>query len=91
MAATAFLESFPFKNRQKPSATQMTSVQTMVVELATEVCLRDSNHNAKCTARNTPLRQLSRMLRLPAILNSDRVTLLPNVTGLMSKTVHNRR
>ena len=35
---------------QNPSATQITSVQTMVVELATVVCCNDSNHNTKCIA-----------------------------------------
>ena len=47
IARIAFLLNFPFKKRQKPIATQITSVQTIVVELATEVCFRDSNHNTK--------------------------------------------
>ena len=45
MAATALTDSFPFRNRQKPRLTHITSVQTMVVELATVVWFRDSNQS----------------------------------------------
>ena len=37
MAMIAFSDTFPFIKRQKPSETQITSVHTIVVELATEV------------------------------------------------------
>ena len=37
-------------NRQYPSATHITSVHTMAVELATEVWFSDSNHAVKCRA-----------------------------------------
>ena len=37
MARQAFPVSFPFKKKRQPKATQITSVQTIVVELATEV------------------------------------------------------
>ena len=46
---------FPFMNRQYPSATHITSVHTMAVELATEVWFSDSNHAVKCRARNLSL------------------------------------
>ena len=59
MANMAFFDIFPFKNIPNPKATQITSVQTIDVELATDVCNSDSNHNTKWTARNSPLSALS--------------------------------
>ena len=38
IAIKACQVNFPFMNTQKPRATQITSVQTIVVELATDVC-----------------------------------------------------
>ena len=69
----------------------MTSVQTMEVELATEVCRRDSNHTAKCTARNKPLSALSSTVFLVTCRSFRRTSRLPKTTGVMSRTVHNRR
>ena len=58
IARIAFLDNFPVKNKQNPNATQMTSVHTMDVELATDVCCKDSNHSTKWIARNNPLKAL---------------------------------
>jgi hypothetical protein len=37
----------------------MTSVHTMVVELATDVCSNDSNHTAKWIAKKIPLQEIN--------------------------------
>jgi len=47
MLTRAAFPILPFKNTTNPKATQMTSVQTIAVELATEVCFKDSNHAEK--------------------------------------------
>ena len=47
IARQAFLERCPFRKTRQPRATQITSVQTMVVELATEVWFKDSNQMVK--------------------------------------------
>ena len=55
MLMSAVRDRCPFIKMVKPRATQMTSVQTMAVELATVVWERDSNQNVKCRARKIPL------------------------------------
>ena len=47
MARMALRLILPFRKRENPRDTQITSVQTMVVELATEVWRRDSNQRVK--------------------------------------------
>ena len=47
IAKISFFDNVPFSISQNPKATQITSVQTIVVELATVVCFNDSNHNTK--------------------------------------------
>ena len=91
MAPTALPESFPLSTSHQPRLTQITSVETMVVELATEVCCRDSNQVAKWAARNRPLRMLSRSSFLPIVKSSCRTDAFPKTAGVMSTTVHSSR
>ena len=60
MARTAFADSLPPRKRQKPRATQMTSVHTMVVELATEVWRRDSNQSTMLMCGKVTHKNLNR-------------------------------
>ena len=55
MLPAAGFETRPPNTRENPIATQITSVQTIAVELATEVLFSDSNHVVKCSARKIPL------------------------------------
>ena len=91
MARTAFADSLPPRKRQKPRATQMTSVHTMVVELATEVWCRDSNQSTKCRARKIPLTAQRSAVFLSVENSSLRLGLEKNTTGAIRATVHRSR
>ena len=91
MLRAAAPDIFPFMNRQYPSATHMTSVQTMAVELATEVWFNDSNHAVKCSARNTPLAPHSKTVLLSVSISSRLQSFRPKTTGVIRATVQSRR
>ena len=91
IAAFALFEMTPLRKIQNPRLTQMTSVQTMEVELATLVCFSDSNHKAKWTARNNPLKQLKIISVDAAWVISCRKPFLPSTTGVRRITVHSSR
>ena len=69
-------------------ATHMTSVHEIAVELATEVMVRDSNHEVKCRARNRPLAAHSSTVLLLAPISSCLHSFFPKTTGVISTTVH---
>ena len=71
--------------------TQITSVDTMVVALATEVKRRDSNQNQKWMARNAPLITLNSAVFLSTLNSSRRVAPFPSTTGVIRITVHTSR
>lgn len=91
MQATADFEIFPCRKNLYPRATQMTSVHTMVVELATEVMLRDSNQVTKWKARKTPLAAQSARSFPEMEASSARCSRFPNVMGSIRRTVQPRR
>ena len=71
--------------------TQITSVHTSVVELATDVFCSDSNHSQKWTARNSPLTALCRIFLRVTWWNSSRTSRFINTAGLIKRTVQSKR
>ena len=91
MLAAAIFGIRPPSTARNPTATQITSVHTIAVELATDVWFRDSNHAVKCRARKIPLTAHRTTVRRSAAASSLRKFRLPNTMGSISATVHNSR
>ena len=91
MAARAFPGIRPPIKSHQPRQTQMTSVQTMVVEEATLVRFRDSNQRTKWMARNRPLRALKSAKGHFTPSSSRGTAPLPQTTGVIRATVHSSR
>ena len=69
----------------------MTSVHTMVVELATEVWFKDSNQRVKCRARKMPLRMHSKTSFGLVSKSSWRYFFEQMTAGVMRIMVHSKR
>ena len=69
----------------------MTSVQTIAVELATDVWFNDSNQDVKCSARKIPLTAQSATVFLSDPASSRLISFFHNTTGVISATVQSSR